>query len=348
MVKIFIMIKKVMKTIKFEPTILLVLSLITLIQVSCIDESNVDSIDKDDFEIYITKDLIHYDYRVDYSSFNLDTIPLAETPFLTMEGIKSYDTVNHIINLKESKYILIYPSPSVYGQMFVLTIDKTPVYCGFFWSNFSSVLCNWIFIEEPNEYNGLSENQIQINAGYPNFSHFHGIDPREDPLIISAFAKYGKLTGDSKVYGNGLNFNLVITSKYDTSNLHLETPINALDLEPEPFIAYNEILTYDTAKHILELTIDHDEIEKRINGYGKQFVVSLDDIRKYSGLLIPITSSIVYSTITIIQPHYDLDSLQSNQIKISLGYPNESYFVGQDLRLSDDIVERLKQDNKIK
>jgi len=337
-----------MKTLKFQPGILIVLSLITFIQLSCSDESNLDSFDSKGFEIFLTKDQVSYNSSIDYSQINLDTIDLSSTPFLTMNDIESYDTINHIINLKKSRDNLDFPSSGVYGQMFVVLVDKKPIYCGFFWSIISSVPCNWIFIEEPSELNGLTENQIQISAGYPNFSHFHGIDPRNNSKIISVFSNLGMLTGDSKLTGNGLNFYLVTKSEFDTSGLHLQTPINALDLETEPFITYNEIQTYDTSKHILELTINHALIENRINNYGKQFVASLDDKRQYSGLLVPITSSMIYPTITIIQPYFDLDSLQSNQIKISLGYPNCSYFDSEDLRLTNDIVNRLKKDNKIK
>ena len=337
-----------MKTLKFQPTILVVLSLITLIQISCTDESNIDSINTNKFEIYMTKDQISYNGSIDYSQINLDTIDLGDTPLLTMDDIESYDTVNHIINLKKSKDNLDFPSPRVFGQMFVVLVDKNPKYCGFFWSIMSSVPCNWIFIEDPIELNGLTKYQIQINAGYPNFSHFHGNDPRNNSIILSSFSNLGKLTGNTKAIGNGLNFYLVTKSEFDTSRLQLLTPINALDLEKEPFIAYDEIQLYDTSKHILELTINHESIKDRINNYGKQFVASLDDKRQYSGLLVPITSSMIYPTITIVQPYFDLDSLQSDQIKISLGYPNDSYFDSEDLRLTNDIVNRLKQDNKIK
>lgn len=337
-----------MKTLKFQPTILVVLSLITLIQLSCTEESNIDSINTNEFEIYMTKNQIPYNDSIDYSQINLDAIDLSDTPFLTLDDIESYDTVNHIINLKKSKNDLAFPSPSVFGQMFVVLVDKNPQYCGFFWSIISSVPCNWIFIEDPNELNGLTENQIQINAGYPDFSHFHSNDPRNSPTILNSLYELGKLTGDSKLAGNGLNFYLVIKSKNDTSGLQLQTPINALDLENETFIAYDEIQSYDTSKHILELSINHESIKNRINNYAKQFVASLDDKRQYSGLLVPITSSMIYPTITIVEPYFDLDSLQSNQIKISLGYPNDSYFDSEDLRLTKDILNRLKQDNKIK
>ena len=52
------------------------------------------------FEIYIAKNKISYDSQVDYNSINLNTVELSDTPFLTFSEMESYDTVNHIINLK--------------------------------------------------------------------------------------------------------------------------------------------------------------------------------------------------------------------------------------------------------
>lgn len=339
-----------MKNIKFYPAVLLiVLSLTAIMQLNCSKELNTDSNNSNDFGIYISKNQIVYNDAIDYSQINLDTIKLIETPFLTANDIESYDTVNHIINLKKSKYDLVFPpARSSLGQMFVVRVNKKRQYCGFFWPSISSIPCHWIFIDEPFGNNTLAEYQIQINARSPFFSHPDNNDPRNNPMIIEYLTNHNKLTGDSKPTGSGFNFHLVIKSEFDTSAIQLLTPINALDLETKPFIAYNEIQLYDTTNHILDLTIDHETIMDRIKGYGRQFVVVLDDKRQYSGLLISRTSSIIYPDITIISPTFSLDSLQSNQIKISLGYPNASYFDGEDLRLTKAIVDRLKQDNKIK
>ena len=97
-----------MKTFKFQPAILIVLSLITLIQLSCSDESNLDSFDSKDFEIFLTKNQVSYNSSIDYSQINLDTIDLSSTPFLTMNDIESYDTINHIINLKNFDNKIMY------------------------------------------------------------------------------------------------------------------------------------------------------------------------------------------------------------------------------------------------
>lgn len=324
------------------------LSLMALVLLSCTDDSNIDSLTTSDFEIYLTESHLSYSSSIDYGDIDLDTIVLKDSPFLSTNDIKSYDTVHHILNLKKSKRELDYPASSVYGHMFVVLIDKNPVYCGFFWSLLSSVPCNWIMIEEPNESDGLTETQLQINLGYPNDSHFQGVDPRDNEMILRALTELGLLTGNTKSDGKGLNFYLVIKSKIDTTGVLLQTPIDALDIENKPFISYNEIKSYDTLQHVLELTISHDTIKNRINSYGNQFVASLDEDRTYSGLLVPITSSMIYPTITIIEPYYSLDSLEPNQIKVSLGYPNDTYFDSEDLRLTKDIKERLIRDKKAK
>ena len=90
----------------------------------------------------------------------------------------------------------------------------------------------------------------------------------------------------------------------------------------------------------MELTISQETVYDRAD--EMLFVASLDNQRKYFGSLVPPCSSNTYPTITLIS-----DNLPSNQIKIGLGRP-EYLYEGQDLRLSNNILERLKQDNKIK
>jgi len=324
---------------------------------SCSFESIFDSFDSSDskdiparsgFAIYIAKNYTPDNSSIDYGSIRLDTIELIETPFLTGSQIESYDSTNHVINLKQSKFNLAFPRTGVIGQLFVVFANNEPVYCGFFWSAISSIPCNWIFIEDPIENNGLTEKQIRISAGYPDPSHFKGLDPRNDSRIIDYFKNQGKLTGNSLTQGNGLNFFLTQKSEHDTTGLRFDIPLNEYILDSEPFVAYNEIICYDTLTHTMDLSINHDKIESRIGRYFGAFVTTLDDKRQYSGMIVPVTTSRTIPTITIIQPYFMLDSLKANQLRITLGYPSNQFFRGEDLRLNKDIVARLKKDNKIK
>lgn len=341
-----------MKNSKFQPIIyIMMLSFIIFTQLSCSNyvDLNYDvKSDRSEFAIYIARNPVRYNSNIDYDSIKLDTIKLLETPFLTSDQIESYDTSNHIINLKQSKFDLNYPPSGVYGQMFVVFANDEPVYCGFFWSIISSVPCNWIFIDDPRQQNGLTEKQIRISAGYPNSSFFHGNDPRNDSRIIGVFKNLKKLTGNSLVQGDGLNLYKATITGNDSSGVRINTPLNEFILDSKPFIAYNEILSYDSISHVMTLSIDHARIKSRLDGYFGNFVATLDEKRQYSGTLASYTFSVIIPTITIIQPYFPIDSLKSDQLKISLGYPTAKYFKGDDLRLNKNIVARLKQDKKLK
>ncbi|MFC2138161.1 hypothetical protein ACFLTE_08310 [Bacteroidota bacterium] len=326
----------------------LILSSLILVQFSCTDDTYLNSTGIEEFAIYKTLNPIAFNPAMNYSNINLDTFELNDNPILTINDIESYDSVNHIINLKKSKDEFDIETSDVYGQMFIVIADDNRIYCGFFWTIISSVICDWIYIEETFLSSKLNDNQIQIQVGYPDSSFFNNTDPRNDSIIINVFSRNGKLTGNSFASGEGFNFYLVKEFPNDTSGFYFKTPINGLELEQEPFIAYEEILIYDTSNHILTMSINYDIIKSRIEDSYKQFVTILNDERQYSGLIIPLTSSRIFNTITIIEPYYEFDSLKSNQIKISLGYPTEDFFDGEDLRLNEDIINRLKLDDKLK
>jgi hypothetical protein len=301
------------------------------------------------FAIYTAKNLISYNSNLDYSTFNLDTVEINEKPFLTGSDVISYDSASHVLTLDKNRIELTYPRQSVYGQMFIVFLYDKPVFCGFFWYSFSSVPCNWIFIKDANEKDELESNQIEFSAGYPNSSYFHGSDPRSDKDLIEYFKSSGKLIS-KPVKHAGLNFFRAFESAEDTFGTNFSLPLAQFYLAEKPFISYNEILKYDTASNTMDLSITSDIVASRIGKYwGGTFVATLDDDRQYSGVLVSPTVSRTYSTITIIQPYYELDKLGAKQIRVTLGYPaGISGFTGTDNRLNDKIRARLEKDRKIK
>jgi hypothetical protein len=302
------------------------------------------------FAIYTTKNFMPYNQSIDYNTFNLDTVDLNDKPFLTGEDIISYDSSSHVLTLDKNRIELTYPRQSVYGQMFIVFLYDEPVYCGFFWYAFSSVPCNWIYIRDANENGGLKSNQIELSAGFPNPSFFHGSDPRSDKKIIEYFKSAGKLTAGKPIHHSGLSFFRAYASADDTLGINFSLPLEKFYLAENPIISYDEILKYDTSSHTMDLSITSDIVAKRIGKYwGGTFVATLDDERQYSGVLVSPTVSRTFSTITIIQPLYELDKLGPKQIRVTLGYPaGISGFTGTDNRLGDEIRARLKKDGKIK
>ena len=91
--------------------------------------------------------------------------------------------------------------------------------------------------------------------------------------------------------------------------------IDTVKLSAVPIIKYESIVTYDTSKHIINLSFNNDSLFKVIGNvglYGTAFVVVLDSVREYSGFFwTPISSIPCY-----IIPNYALDLRQSEQLFI--------------------------------
>jgi hypothetical protein len=131
-------------------------------------------------EIYLTE--FPYTVRpgIDYRQVSFDTLLLQETPILRYNDLQKYDTLNHKLTLRISHDSLRLGDAGVYGRMFVVTLDREPVYCGFKWPVISSVGCPWVFIEEPyEELDQLQDNEIIIS-----FNSMSEPDPRKDRQII--------------------------------------------------------------------------------------------------------------------------------------------------------------------
>lgn len=142
------------------------------------------------FEIYLTTNPYSYRYQVDYASVYFDTIALQSKPVLRYDDLLKYDTASHKLTLAISHDSLKIKGAGVYGRMFVVTMDKEPIYCGFNWSVYSSVGCAWVFIEEPyTELDHLNDNEIVISYGAGKKP-----DPRMDKRIIE------RLKADMKIY----------------------------------------------------------------------------------------------------------------------------------------------------
>jgi hypothetical protein len=141
------------------------------------------------FEIYLTVTLYSYRYQIDYNTIDFDTIELPDFPILRYNDLLKYDTLTHKLTLRIPHDSLQIGDAGVYGRMFVVTVDKEPIYCGFKWPVISSVSCNWVFIEEPyTELDGLSDNEIVISCSSNVVP-----DPRLDRRIIDRLKADGKI-----------------------------------------------------------------------------------------------------------------------------------------------------------
>ena len=140
-------------------------------------------------EIYLAATPFTYRYQIDYAAIDYDTIALLDSPVLRYNDLLKYDTLTHKLTLGISHDSMMIGDAGVYGRMFVVIVDKEPIYCGFKWPVISSVSCNWVFIEEPyTELDGLSDNEIVISCSSNVVP-----DPRLDRRIIDRLKADGKI-----------------------------------------------------------------------------------------------------------------------------------------------------------
>ena len=179
-------------------THLITIVLIGLLIVSC--ECNDDETQSSaGIEIYRTDTTYFHDIQKDYTTLDLDTIALEDTPLLRYEDLIKYDTSSHKLTMGFShdslKINTFFENFDVqYGSMFMVTLDNDPIYCGWFWSGHISRPCNWVYILEPvYELDSLEDNEIIIGFNYNSDYWQKYPDPRLDPRIIERLAKDGKI-----------------------------------------------------------------------------------------------------------------------------------------------------------
>lgn len=125
--------------------------------------------------------------------------------------------------------------------------------------------------------------------------------------------------------------------------------LDQLSLENEPFISDEDIISYESANHIMELT---PVVYRRFQGAfpqpvkadGIPFVVCVGSQRIYLGALWTPASSISYDGVVILQPFGN----NGTTIQLTLGYPGREAFTGSDPRADPRIIGALEQADKLK
>lgn len=141
------------------------------------------------FAIYLTKD----DVLVSQMEA-LSHVDIADEPIISIDDIVSYDWETHEIELTPTAFDRINVTPKdVFGNVFMVCVDKQPVYWGAFWSMLSSISFNGVTIIRPYASQAKGGYFIYITLGYPAPDFFTGEDPRSDPLIMESLEQAGKL-----------------------------------------------------------------------------------------------------------------------------------------------------------
>ncbi|MEI6310282.1 MAG: hypothetical protein WCP58_11650 [bacterium] len=123
--------------------------------------------------------------------------------------------------------------------------------------------------------------------------------------------------------------------------------LSHLELEAEPILSNEDIVTYSQATHEIVLTASAAERIQSLQPptSGLAFAVCVDGQPVYAGAFWPGYSSQSYDGITI-DPI--LVTRERPVIQIQLGYPGSDFFKGEDPRSDPRVLEALQEDGKLK
>ena len=129
----------------------------------------------------------------------------------------------------------------------------------------------------------------------------------------------------------------------------LPVDLNDLELQEEPILSSDGIITYSWARHEMELTAESYERIQRLftlpaKVRGIPFVVCTGTDRIYAGAFWTPVSSIGFDGVVICQS-FDPDK---RIIRIGLGYPTCEAFTGKDPRSDQRILQSLEAAGKLK
>jgi hypothetical protein len=125
--------------------------------------------------------------------------------------------------------------------------------------------------------------------------------------------------------------------------------LSQLDLQEEPILTGQDLLSYSMTTHELELTrTAYDRIQRLfptpVNVSGTPFVVCLGQDPVYAGAFWTPLSSLSYGGVVILQPF----GQEEYKIQISLGYPGPGAFTGKDPRADSRLMNALEAEGKLK
>lgn len=134
-------------------------------------------------------------YETTGSSQEIDpaTVVISENALVSYSDIIAYNESEHlfvvctdILNKLKANNGFDY-----HKKAFAVTIDKEIIYTGYFWTPFSSSICDWVTIDPTDMENN---NGLKVNLGYP--SNLYGnnlVDLRNDSRIILMLKRDKKL-----------------------------------------------------------------------------------------------------------------------------------------------------------
>jgi hypothetical protein len=120
----------------------------------------------------------------------IEKMKLRNEPIVSENDLIAYNLANHTLELSATAAERIEKLKT--GRLVLICVGKKPVYWAAIWSGILSAGFSGVVVMMPDPFTS-NKNIIQIQCGYPSEEWFRGKDPRNDPEIIEALKKSGKL-----------------------------------------------------------------------------------------------------------------------------------------------------------
>ena len=130
----------------------------------------------------------------EWTQADLETLPLAEEPIISMADIVSYSPTNHEIELTtvaHERVQALYTLPvDTDGMPFVVCVGNDRIYAGAFRTPPSSLSYDCVTTMQ---WFSTDSRAIHIERGYPTSDAFSGAYPGADARVMQAMETAGKL-----------------------------------------------------------------------------------------------------------------------------------------------------------
>lgn len=161
-------------------------------------------------------------------------------------------------------------------------------------------------------------------------------------LLVLCIAPLTVISGCSAKSAEGF---AIYLTKDDIPPANMEA-LSHIEKSPMPLLTEKELVSYDAGEHAMLLTA---EGMRRLDGLdvptrGKSFLVCVDGQPIYWGAFWTPISSMSFEGVVIMLP---FTSTEDNIVRISLGYPGESFYKGNDPRNDKSVIEALEKAGKL-
>lgn len=170
-------IQSILKDLIIEMKNILLFLVITAFFSSCSKKCELESAGKQ-LDFYFLEQ-----YKTKANSFEIlpESIVLSKIKAITYKEIYSYSKKSHCFEIDKNAIKRLNNEPYLHSKAFALVIDNEIIYTGYFWSAFSSAICDWTNID----YLDYGNNLLCVKLGYPtdSFGLNHPDERNNDKIL---------------------------------------------------------------------------------------------------------------------------------------------------------------------